>query len=90
MFYFGERALHPEGRSHRCPAERASVLLVLIFEVDGKAVIVLTVEPSQVGHAAWPPRKEYRADPKAHRRFSRRHVSQERGLPATVGRRISA
>lgn len=34
-------------------------------EVDGKAVLVLSVEPPQVGHAAWPCRKEYLADPKA-------------------------
>ena len=34
-------------------------------ELDGKAVLVLTVEPPQLGHAAWPCRKEYLADPKA-------------------------
>jgi hypothetical protein len=34
-------------------------------EVDGKAVLVLSVEPPQVGQPAWPCRKEYLADPKA-------------------------
>jgi hypothetical protein len=34
-------------------------------EVEGKAVLVLSIEPAQVGYPAWPCRREYLADPKA-------------------------
>jgi hypothetical protein len=33
-------------------------------EVDGKQVLILTIEPPEVGHRAWPCRKTYSPDPK--------------------------
>ena len=33
-------------------------------EVDGKQVLILTIEPAEVGHRAWPCRKTYSPDPR--------------------------